>query len=54
MRNNVTLDWTLVRAQLRVYVKRVLCKYGYPPGKQEKATLTVLERAELFSEQWVA
>jgi type I restriction enzyme, R subunit len=57
VRANVTIDWTMrenVRAQLRVYVKRILRKYGYPPDKQEKATLTVLEQAELFSEQWAA
>ncbi len=55
VRNNVTLDWTLrenVRAQLRVYVKRILRKYGYPPDKQEKATRTVLEQAEALSDVW--
>jgi type I restriction enzyme R subunit len=44
VRANVTIDWTLrenVRAQLRVLVKRILRKYGYPPDLQEKATLTV-------------
>ena len=53
MRKNVTIDWTLrqnVRAQLRVLVKRILRKYGYPPDKQEKATQTVLEQAALRSE----
>ena len=57
MRKNVTIDWTLrenVRAQLRVVVKRILRKYGYPPDKQEKATQTVLEQAELLSETWAA
>jgi len=43
-----------VRAKLRVLVKRILRKHGYPPGKQEEATRTVLEQAELFSEQWMA
>lgn len=50
-----TVDWTLrehVRTQLRVYVKRILRKYGYPPGTQEKATRTVLEQAEVLSEAW--
>ena len=37
-----------VRAQLRVIIKRILRKYGYPPDKQEKATLTVLEQVELL------
>ena len=55
VRKNVTIDWTLrenVRAQLRVLIKRILRKHGYPPDKQEKATQTVLEQAELFSEEW--
>jgi type I restriction enzyme R subunit len=52
---NVTIDWTVrenVRAQLRVLVKRILRKHGYPPDKQEKATQTVLEQAEVLSEEW--
>ncbi len=56
VRKNVTIDWTIrdnVRAQLRVYVKRILRKYGYPPDLQEKATQTVLEQAEVLSEMWV-
>jgi type I restriction enzyme R subunit len=51
VRGNVTIDWTLrenVRAQLRVIIKRILRKYGYPPDKQEKATQTVLEQVELL------
>jgi len=36
------------RAQIRVLVRRILRKYGYPPDKQEKATQTVLEQAELI------
>jgi hypothetical protein len=35
-----------------VLVKRILRKYGYPPDKQEKATLTVLEQAEVLSANW--
>jgi len=55
VRRNVTIDWTLrenVRAQLRVLVKRILRKHGYPPDKQEKATQTVLEQAALLSAEW--
>jgi type I restriction enzyme R subunit len=55
VRANVTIDWTLrenVRAQLRVLVKRILCKHGYPPDKQEQATHTVLEQAEVLSAAW--
>ena len=54
---NVTIDWTVrenVRAQLRVLVKRCLRKHGYPPDKQAKATITVLEQAEVLSEHWAA
>ena len=56
VRNNVAIDWTLrenVRAHLRVLVRRILRKHGYPPDKQEKATQTVLEQAEVLSEGWV-
>jgi type I restriction enzyme R subunit len=55
VRQNVTIDWTLrenVRAQLRVLVKRILKKWGYPPDLQEKATQTVLEQAALLSQEW--
>ena len=57
VRNNVTIDWTIretVRAHLRVLVKRILRKYGYPPDMQEKATQTVLEQAALLSGEWAA
>ena len=57
VRKNITIDWTVrenVRAHLRVIVKRILRKYGYPPDKQEKATETVLEQAEVLSEAWAA
>jgi type I restriction enzyme, R subunit len=52
---NVTIDWTVretARARLRVMVKRILRKYGYPPDKQEKATNTVLEQAEVIAKDW--
>jgi Domain of unknown function (DUF3387) len=39
---------------LRVLVKRVLRKHGYPPDKQEKATATVLEQTALLSGEWAA
>jgi len=54
---NTTIDWTVkesVRAKLRTMVKRILRKYGYPPDKQEKATQTVLEQAELLCSDWAA
>ena len=57
VRENVRIDWTVredVRAHLRVLVKRILRRHGYPPDKQERATRTVLEQAELMSEAWAA
>ena len=55
IRRNVSIDWTLrdsVQAKLRVMVKRLLKKYGYPPDKQQKATETVLEQAKLLCKDW--
>ena len=57
VRGNVTIDWTVresVRAKLRVMVRRVLRRHGYPPDKQEKATQTVLAQAELLCADWAA
>jgi type I restriction enzyme R subunit len=55
VRRNVSIDWTVrenARAHIRVIVKRILRKYGYPPDKQEKATQTVLEQAEVLCSEW--
>ena len=55
VRRNATIDWTVresARAKLRTMVRRLLREYGYPPDKQEKATLTVLEQAELLGRDW--
>jgi type I restriction enzyme R subunit len=51
------LDWTMrenVSAQLRVLVKRILRKHGFPPDKQERATQTVLEQAARLSGEWAS
>jgi type I restriction enzyme R subunit len=56
VKRNVTIDWTVrenVRANLRVIIKRILRKHGYPPDKQERATQLVLEQAEVLSQEWV-
>ncbi len=56
VRKSVTIDWNKrenARAQLRVMVKRILRKYGYPPDKQEKATELVLEQTEVLCSDWV-
>ncbi len=52
---NVSIDWTIketVRAKMRVLVRRILKKYGYPPDLQEAATQTVLEQAEVLCAEW--
>ena len=57
VRRNVTIDWTVkdsAKAKLRTIVRRLLRKHGYPPDKQEKATQTVLEQAELLCRDWAA
>jgi len=41
-------------AKIKVLVKRILRKHGYPPDKQEQATKTVLEQAELLCAEWAA
>lgn len=54
IRNNVTLDWTIkesARAKIRVIVKRLLNRYGYPPDMSLLATETVLAQAELLSSE---
>ena len=57
VRRSATIDWTVkesVRARMRTMVKRILRAHGYPPDKQEKATLTVLAQAELIAKDWAA
>jgi type I restriction enzyme R subunit len=55
VRENVRIDWTArenVRARMRVMVKRILRRYGYPPDKQARATELVLEQAEVLCRDW--
>jgi type I restriction enzyme R subunit len=55
VRQSVTIDWTLresARAKIKVMVKRILNKYGYPPDLQEEAVKTVLKQAELLCAEW--
>jgi len=57
IRKSVTIDWTLregARAKMRVMVKRILNKYGYPPDLQAEAVKTVLMQAELLCKEWAA
>ncbi|RCK79661.1 MAG: Type I restriction-modification system, restriction subunit R [Candidatus Ozemobacter sibiricus] len=56
LRENVTVDWAhraSARARMRVLVKRILRKYGYPPDLQDAAVQTVLQQAEALSSEWV-
>lgn len=53
IRNNTSIDWTVrenVQAKMRVAVKKILRKHGYPPDMQEKATETVLEQARMMAD----
>ena len=55
VRKSVTIDWTLresAQAKIRVMVKRILNKYGYPPDLQDEAVQTVLAQAKLLSADW--
>jgi len=57
VRRSVTIDWTLregARAKIRVIVKRILNRFGYPPDLQEQAVKTVLMQAELLCADWAA
>lgn len=57
VRKSVTIDWTLresARAKIKVLVKRILRKHGYPPDLQDEATKTVLAQAELLCAEWAA
>lgn len=57
LRENVSVDWARrdsARARIRVLVKRILRKYGYPPDLQDAAVRTVLEQAEALSSLWNA
>ena len=57
VKGSVTVDWSVresARARMRVIVKRLLRKYGYPPDKQERAIVLVLQQAEVLSQDWAA
>ncbi len=56
VRKNISIDWTMrenVRAKMRVIIRRILRKHGYPPDKQEGATDLVLKQAHALCEEWV-
>ena len=56
VRQSVTIDWNLresARSRIKVMVKKILRKHGYPPDLQEEAVKTVLMQAELLCADWV-
>ncbi len=56
IKNNATIDWAIkesVRSKLKVAVKRLLRKYGYPPDMELLATETVLKQAEMIADELV-
>jgi len=55
VRKSVTIDWTLrdgAQAKIRVMVKRILNKYGYPPDMQDAAVQEVLAQARELCADW--
>ena len=57
LKNNASVDWQhreSARARMRILVKRILRKYGYPPDLQDAAVQTVLQQAEVLSARWAA
>lgn len=54
VQKNTSIDWTVrenVQAKMRIAVKKILRKHGYPPDLELKATETVLEQAKLMADQ---
>ena len=57
LKSNASVDWQhreAARARMRVLVKRILRKYGYPPDLQDAAVQTVLQQAEVLSARWAS
>lgn len=53
IKENMSIDWNLresARAKMRITVRRLLKKYGYPPDLQKMAVETVVKQAELMAE----
>ena len=55
IKGSISVDWVHrenARARIRVLVKRILRKYGYPPDLQDAAVQNVLQQAEALSAAW--
>jgi type I restriction enzyme R subunit len=57
VRDNIKVDWSVresTQAALRVMVRDLLDKYGYPPDFSKQAIETVIKQAESLTEEWLA
>ncbi|MEO5343276.1 MAG: DUF3387 domain-containing protein [Gammaproteobacteria bacterium SHHR-1] len=57
VKQNATIDWTVkesARSMLKVIVRRVLRKYGYPTDTQVAATETILKQVVLLVDSWTS
>ena len=55
LRANLSVDWMYresARARMRLFVKEILHRYGYPPDLQDSAVQTVLQQVEALSSRW--
>ncbi len=55
IKKNTSIDWTVrenVQAKMRIAVKKILRKHGYPPDMELKATETVIEQAKLMADNF--
>jgi len=56
VKSKISIDWKLkesVQAEMRVQVKRVLKRHGYPPDKQKKAVELVMEQTKVIGDAWL-
>jgi type I restriction enzyme R subunit len=56
VRDNIRVDWSVresTQAALRVLVRDLLDKYGYPPDFSTQAVETVIKQAESLTEEWL-
>ena len=56
VKKNIKIDWSVregTRAELRVLVRNLLDKYGYPPDFSKAAVDLVIRQAESLTEEWL-
>ena len=57
IKNNISVDWSRkesARARMRLLVRHILRRHGYPPDLQDSAVQTVLQQTEIWSHRWTA